>query len=128
MRVLLDTHAFVWATTDDPRLSLAARAHIEDPEIELLLSAASAYELVWKAAVRGLRLPDEPATWVRTRMQAFGVRALAVTVEHAAAAASLPTIHKDPWDRILIAQARLDGIPLITIDSRIREYDVEIIW
>ena len=126
--MLLDTHAFLWATTDDPRLSQAARGLIEDPEIELLLSAASVYELVWKASARGMRLPDDPATWVRTRMLAFGVRALPVTDDHAALAASLPPIHKDPWDRILIAQAQLEGIPLVTIDSRIRQYDVEIIW
>ena len=126
MRVLLDTHAFLWATTDDPRLSNAARALID--ETELLLSAASVYEIIWKATARGLRLPDEPATWVRTRLQAFGVRGLAVTAEHAAAAAGLPPIHKDPWDRILIAQAKFEGIPLVTIDSRIRQYDVEIIW
>jgi PIN domain nuclease of toxin-antitoxin system len=61
-------------------------------------------------------------------MQAFGVRALPITPAHAAAAALLPPIHRDPWDRILVAQARAEGVPLLTIDSRIRRYDVETIW
>jgi PIN domain nuclease of toxin-antitoxin system len=128
MRVLLDTHAFIWATTDDPRLSATARTIIEDPVTELLLSAASVYEMVWKAASGRLAMPDEPTVWVQTRMLAFGVGALSVTIEHAAAAAMLPPIHRDPWDRLLVAQAQREGIALVSNDRGIRQYDVEIIW
>lgn len=128
MRALLDSHTFLWAVTDDPRLSTAARELLQLTEIEILLSAASAYELTWKAVNGSLSLPDEPRRWIETRMQAFGVRALPITPEHAAEAASLPPIHRDPWDRILVAQARIEAVPLVTIDARIRRYDVETIW
>ena len=128
MRVLIDTHAFLWAATDDPRLSEPAREVLRLTEHDVLLSAVSAYELTWKAVNGGLSLPDEPGRWIATRMQAFGLRALAVTPEHAAAAALLPPIHRDPWDRILVAQARAEGVPLLTIDERIHRYDVETIW
>jgi len=128
VKVLLDSHAFLWATTDDARLSETARNLLRAPEHDLFLSAASAYELAWKAGSGALVLPSEPTRWIETRMQAFGVRALPVTWEHAAAAARLPPIHRDPWDRILVAQARAEGVALLTIDARIRRYDVETIW
>lgn len=128
MRALLDSHAFLWATIDDPRLSTAARELIWSSESELVLSAASVYELAMKAANGDLTLPDDGPAWIRTRMQAFGVRPLPVTAEHAVAAAALPPIHRDLWDRLLVAQAMCEQIPLVTIDARIRRYDVEIIW
>lgn len=128
MRVLVDSHAFLWAATDDPRLSVTARDLLRLTEHDVLLSAATAFELTWKAVNGSISLPDEPGHWIATRMQAFGVRALPITPEHAAAAALLPPIHRDPWDRILIAQAKAEGVPLLTIDARIRRYDVETIW
>ena len=128
MRALLDTHAFIWATTDDPALSPSARELIRSIDNELLLSAASVYELAWKAAHGELTLPDDPSTWVHTRMQALQVRSLDVTAAHALRAAALPPIHGDPWDRILVAQAASEGIPLVTVDARIRRYDVATIW
>jgi PIN domain nuclease of toxin-antitoxin system len=128
VRALLDTHVFVWAATDDPRLSAVAREIVRVATNELLLSAASVYELTWKAANGDLSLPGDAATWIRTRMQAFSLRPLAVTADHAVSAALLPQLHRDPWDRLLIAQAMAEGIPLVTIDSRIRRYDVEILW
>ena len=128
MKVLLDSHTFLWATTDDPRLSQRARELLRLGENELLLSAASVYELGWKAANGDLLLPEDSATWIRSRMRVFDVRPLAVTTEHAAAAAMLPPIHRDPWDRLIIAQAIVERLPLLTIDERIRRYDVETIW
>jgi PIN domain nuclease of toxin-antitoxin system len=128
VRLLVDSHAFLWAATDDPRLSAIARDLLRLTEHDVLLSAASVYELTWKSVNGGLSLPDEPGRWIATRMQAFGVRALPITPAHAAAAALLPPIHRDPWDRILVAQARIEGVPLLTIDTRIRRYDVETIW
>jgi PIN domain nuclease of toxin-antitoxin system len=128
VKALIDSHAFLWAVTDDPRLSERARELMLNAEHEILLSAVSAYELAWKAINGGLSLPDEPRRWIATRTQAFGIRELPVTAEHAAEAAGLPPIHRDPWDRILVAQARIEGVPLVTIDTRIRRYDVETIW
>ena len=128
MRVLLDTHAFLWAATDDPRLSTFARDLISDRAYDALLSAASAFEIAVKAACGRLDLPDDAATYLKTRIAAFGLVTLSITVEHAVEAGSLPAIHGDPWDRLLVAQARVEAIPILTADTMIRRYDVETIW
>jgi PIN domain nuclease of toxin-antitoxin system len=128
VRVLLDTHAFLWATSDDERLSHLARDLIRDPEQELLFSPASAYEIAVKAAAGRLQLPEDPATYVTTRIAMFALRPLPITVEHAVEAAALPPIHADPWDRLLVAQARAEAVPILTADRLVRQYDVETIW
>lgn len=128
MKILLDTHAFLWAVMDSDRLSDRARHLIGDPDNDLCLSAASAYEIAVKAAKGHLRLPEDPSTYIRTRIATLGLRPLPVTVEHATEAAMLPPIHADPWDRLLIAQARLESIPILTADRLVRRYDVETIW
>jgi PIN domain nuclease of toxin-antitoxin system len=128
VRALLDTHAFLWATTGDDRLSAAARALIEDGESELFLSAVTGYELLFKVAQGRLRLPADPITWLDSRMRSFDLRWLPVMGDHAVAAALLPRIHGDPWDRILVAQAQAASLPLVTVDRMIRRYDVETIW
>ena len=128
MRVLLDTHAFLWAATDDPRLSTFARDLISDRAYDALLSAASAFEIAVKAARGRLELPDDTATYLTTRIAAFGLVTLPITVEHAVEAGCLPAIHADPWDRLLVAQARVEAIPILTADTMIRRYDVETIW
>jgi PIN domain nuclease of toxin-antitoxin system len=128
MKILLDTHAFLWAVMDSDRLSDRARHLIGDPGNDLCLSAASAHEIAVKAARGHLRLPEDPSTYIRTRVATLGLRPLPVTVEHATEAAMLPPIHADPWDRLLIAQARLESIPILTVDRLVRSYDVETIW
>lgn len=128
MRVLLDTHAFLWAASDDPRLSAFARDLIADRAYDALLSAASAFEIAVKFARGRLELPEGPAKYLATRIAAFGFETLPITVEHAVEAGSLPAIHGDPWDRLLIAQARVEAIPILTADTMIRRYDVETIW
>jgi PIN domain nuclease of toxin-antitoxin system len=126
--VLLDTHAFLWAAAGSERLSERARTLVEDPANELLLSAASAYEIAVKAARGHLVLPEDTGTYLATRVAALAIEALPVTVEHAVEAATLPRLHADPWDRILVAQARREAIPILTIDSLVAQYDVETIW
>lgn len=128
MRVLLDTHAFLWATSDDERLSYLARDLIRDPEQELLFSPASAYEIAVKTAAGRLQLPEDPATYVITRIAMFALQTLPITVEHAVEAAALPPIHADPWDRLLVAQARAEAVPILTADRIVRQYDVETVW
>jgi PIN domain nuclease of toxin-antitoxin system len=128
VRVLLDTHAFLWATSDDERLSYLARDLIRDPEQELLFSPASAYEIAVKTAAGRLQLPEDAATYVTTRIAMFALQTLPITVEHAVEAASLPPIHADPWDRLLVAQARAEAVPILTADRLVRQYDVETIW
>lgn len=128
MRVLLDTHAFLWATSDDERLSYLARDLIRDPEQELLFSPASAYEIAVKTAAGRLQLPEDPATYVITRIAMFALQTLPITVEHAVEAAALPPIHADPWDRLLVAQARAEAVPILTANRIVRQYDVETVW
>jgi PIN domain nuclease of toxin-antitoxin system len=91
-------------------------------------SAASAYELTAKSRAGRLDLPAAVEVYIPTRLAAFGFDALAIDVSHAIRAALLPPIHRDPWDRLLIAQAQIEDLPIITIDPVIGQYDVETIW
>lgn len=128
MRLLLDTHTFLWAAADSPRLSARARELINDTSTELVLSSVTAAEIAIKVARGRLELPDEPARWFRLRMLAFGAQELPVTIDHALAAAALPPTHGDPWDRLLIAQARAESIPILTADTILQRYEVQILW
>jgi PIN domain nuclease of toxin-antitoxin system len=128
VKALLDTHVFLWAALDDPRLSPSARELIEDRANAMSFSAASAYELTLKTRAGRLDLPAPVDVYIPTRLAAFGFDALAIDVPHAIRAASLPLIHRDRWDRLLIAQAQIEDLPIITIDPLIGQYDVETIW
>jgi PIN domain nuclease of toxin-antitoxin system len=128
VRILLDTHAFLWAALGDPRLSPAAEAIIGDGSQELLFSPVSAMEITMKHAAGRLELPDEARTWIRTRVAAFGLLELPLTSEHAIEAGLLPRHHRDPWDRLLVAQARVEGVTLLTADEAIHRYEVTTIW
>jgi PIN domain nuclease of toxin-antitoxin system len=128
VRILLDTHALLWAALGDARLSAAADAIIADGSQELLFSPVSALEIAMKHAAGRLELPDEVGTWVRTRIAAFGLEELPLTSEHAIEAGLLPRHHRDPWGRLLVAQARVERVPLLTADEAIQRYEVATIW
>lgn len=128
MRLLVDTHAFLWLHTDRARLPERVLDALSDPENALLLSAASAWEIGTKHALGKLPLPEKPAAWLGSRLPASGVEALPITLEHAVTAAALPRHHADPFDRLLIAQAQVDTLTLLTADSRLSAYDVTIWW
>ncbi|HET7028372.1 MAG TPA: type II toxin-antitoxin system VapC family toxin [Candidatus Limnocylindrales bacterium] len=128
MRLLLDTHAFIWWVLDDRRLSNRSRELIGDRANDVLVSAATAYEIAVKAARGRLTLPEPPETYVPSRMAGEGFAPLPVQVAHAVRAGALPPIHRDPWDRLLIAQAQLDDLPILSADPAIGRYDVETIW
>ena len=121
MKLLLDTHLLLWAAGDPDRLSHAARALIEDPENELIFSAASLWEIAIK---HGLGRADFQVNSrvLRRCLHDNGYSELPITSEHAVAIDSLPLIHKDPFDRILIAQATVEGITLLTTDSLVAKY------
>lgn len=121
MKLLLDTHVFLWLQTEPERLG-EHRATVEDPETDLLVSAASAWEIAIKHALGRLPLPEPPATYVPTRMQAIRATPVAVEHAHALAVASLPPLHRDPFDRLLVAQASLLGAPLLTADAILTAY------
>jgi len=128
VRVLLDTHTFLWWLLDDPKLSPECRRILDDGANEVLFSAASGYELAYKARQGRLTLPDAPEIYVRSRLVANGFGALSIELNHALRAAMLPMIHRDPFDRLLVAQGQLEGIPIVTADPIISQYDVEVIW
>jgi PIN domain nuclease of toxin-antitoxin system len=128
MRVLIDTHIFLWWNTNDPQLSLRAKEVISDGNNEVFLSAASAWEIAIKAAKKRLVLPEDPAKYVSSRMNQHRFQPLPVQVSHALHVYDLPFHHDDPFDRLLIAQSQLERLPLITVDSEIKKYEVKIIW
>ena len=128
MKALLDTHTFLWWVLDIPRLSADARSIIGDGANELLFSAASAYELTIKAQSGRLTLPESADTYVPSRLAANAFGTMAIELAHALRAGRLPAVHRDPFDRILVAQAQVEGLPIITADPAISRYEVETIW
>ncbi len=128
MKVLLDTHAFLWWTAGGDRLSGRARSVIEEPDCDVLLSAASAWEIAIKFARGRLELPQPPERFVPDRVRRHRLGVLDVSVAHALRAGALPEIHADPFDRLLVAQAQLEDLPILTADPAIGQYEVETIW
>lgn len=124
MRLLLDTHAFLWWIEDDPALGSSARAAIDLPTNPVFISAASAWEIAIKRSQGTLEAPrGDVATWIA----AEGFAELEIAVRHGTAAGTLPLHHRDPFDRVLVAQAQLEDMALVTADSVLAAYDVAII-
>jgi PIN domain nuclease of toxin-antitoxin system len=117
MNLLLDSHVLLWALVGSAKLTRSARAAIHQAP-EVYVSAASAWELAIKAALGKLRTPDNLELEVRRS----GFLPLPVTFAHAAAAAKLPLLHRDPFDRMLVAQASVESLTLLTSDSRLKAY------
>ena len=128
MRALLDTHAWLWWISEPERLGGEARAIVADPANDILFSVASSWEIAIKYALGKLPLPEPPAEFVPKRLMRDHLATLHVEHRHALHVAELPKHHRDPFDRLLIAQARLEGIPLLTSDPQLARYDVEIRW
>jgi len=128
MRVLLDTHAFLWWTADDPRLSRKARRIMADGRNELYLSAASGWEMAIKARLGRLQVGEDLEQFVREQMALNGIDGLPVYMNHALHAYVLPDHHGDPFDRLLVAQALVEGLPILTGDPQIARYAVETVW
>ncbi len=128
MRILLDTQCWLWMQATPERLSASALEVIEEPESELLLSAASSWEIAIKFALGKLLLPVPPGNYVPSRMASSGVRGLPIDHSHALQVATLPPHHRDPFDRLLIAQAQIERLSLLTADRQLEHYDVRLIW
>ena len=124
MKILLDTHIFLWLQTDPARLR-GRRSIVEDRANTLLLSAASAWEIAIKYAVGRLDLPDPPADYVPERLRLLDCEAVPIEHRHALAVAELPPLHRDPFDRLLVAQAKLLDVPIMTADPCIAQYQVQ---
>ncbi|MCP4680468.1 MAG: type II toxin-antitoxin system VapC family toxin [Deltaproteobacteria bacterium] len=127
-RILLDTHAFLWFIYDDPRLSSAAAASIENPEIEKVFSIASVWEIAIKHQIGKLELGMEFDAFVREYLLESAIQLIPVSVVHLIAYSDLPLLHRDPFDRLLIAQSQVLKVPIVTVDSRIAAYDIPVVW
>ena len=127
MKILLDTHCWLWMLRSPERFSPQGRQRVTAPANDLLLSAASAWEIAIKYSLGRLRLPMEPAAYVPSRLVATRTSPLAIQHTHALRVAQLPLHHRDPFDRLLIAQAQLEGIPILTSDVQFAPYDVEVL-
>ena len=121
MRLLLDTHLLLWAAGPSPRLSAEARRLIDNLENELLASTGSLWEIAIKSALKRANFPVDAALFRRNLLN-NGYRELAVTGEHAIAVTNLPPVHKDPFDRMLLAQSIVEGIMLLTADPVVARY------
>jgi PIN domain nuclease of toxin-antitoxin system len=127
VRILLDTQCFLWMHSDPERLSRRARRLLTDVDNDLLLSAASAWEIAIKAALGKLRLPEPIPEYVTSRMAEAAVQGLAIEHAHALRVATLPGHHTDPFDRLLIAQAEIEDLAILTSDRQFSEYDVRVL-
>lgn len=124
MQLLLDTHVFLWLLSEPERLG-AHLGVLEDRDNGLLFSAASSWEIAIKTQLGRLELPDSPERYVPERMRAIGAEPLPVEHRHALAVAELPLLHRDPFDRLLVAQARDLRVKIVTSDEQITRYDVD---
>ena len=129
MRLLLDTHALIWWWTDDPQLSARARAAVLDERNEVFVSAASAWEIATKQRLGKLQgVPDLQAARLQQLLAADGFGTLAITPAHALRAGAHPALHRDPFDRMLAAQAELEGLQRVTTDPAFAQFAIAVLW
>lgn len=127
MKLLLDTHVLLWALGDVANLAPRAAAALRDPANDVIASAASFWEIAIKASLGKLELPGPPADWLLPAVERTGFETLAVEPAHALAAGALPPHHRDPFDRMLIAQAALEDLTFVSRDARLGAYGITIL-
>ena len=128
MKLLLDTQVWLWMRNAPARLTAKARRILTDERNELVLSAATPWEIALKVAIGKLRLPCTVEEFVASRGVATRVLPLPITQLHAVESAALPQHHRDPFDRVLVAQARLESLRLVSTDHVFESYDVDVVW
>jgi len=128
MRILLDTHTFLWWIISDQRLSQRSIELISDGSNELLFSTASGWEIAIKAGLGRLDMPDPLDRFVTEHLFRNHISVLSVQLSHALHVYTLPQLHRDPFDRLLVAQAQVERLPLLSSDKRLAEYDVDVLW
>ena len=128
MRILLDTHTFLWWTNNSPQLSKNAREIIANPESELFLSAASGWEIAIKMQLGKLRVADDLERFIAEQLSLNQIVTLPITMHHALHVHNLPLHHRDPFDRMIITQSQLEKMPVLTADSIFARYNVKTIW
>jgi len=128
MRLLLDTHTFLWFIEDDPNLSPIAKALIADPSNEVLLSMASPWEIAIKVRIGKLALPDPLGDFLHDQMMINSIQLLPISLEHATRVATLPLHHRDPFDRLIISQAMVENVAIVGADAGFDSYPIVRHW
>ena len=128
MRVLVDTHTFIWALLHDRRLSSKAKQILRSYDYELVFSLVSLWEIAIKMKTGKLNTLGSSVSYIHDEVNAYGMELLPIRYEHVLALESLPVHHSDPFDRLLIAQALAESLPILTDDKKFRLYPVEVLW
>lgn len=128
MMGILDTHVFLWWIADDPQLPDHIRSIISNSNNDLFLSAASCWEMTIKAQLGKLKLPDKPERYIPEQMAVNTVQGLPIQITHALHIYNPPCHHRDPFDRMIVAQSQVERLPIITSDPLIAKYKVRVIW
>lgn len=128
MKLLLDTHAYIWWGVDPDKLSATAAAALSEPESEIYVSVASLWEIAIKLQLGKLTLPVPVPVFAARLREENLVRTLSVTEAHVFAHTTLSAIHRDPFDRMLVAQSLAESLVLVTRDPRIRDYGIPTLW
>ncbi|MFN2413261.1 MAG: type II toxin-antitoxin system VapC family toxin [Pyrinomonadaceae bacterium] len=127
MKILLDTNVFLWAAGIDGNLSETATAILRDPDVPIVISAVTAWEIAIKWSKGRLTLPEKPVELIRHVISAAGLLQLPVTLEDACKVAELARYHNDPFDRLLVVQAQSNGLSLMTADPELERYEVDVV-
>jgi len=127
MNFLIDTHIFIWWILDNPKLSKNFKKVISNVKNNIYLSSASTWEMVIKSSIGKLTLPEPADVFIKRQLYSNEFYTLNITIEHTFEVLKLPIIHKDPFDRILIAQARCENMSIITDEPLIKQYDVQVL-
>jgi PIN domain nuclease of toxin-antitoxin system len=128
MKYLLDTHAFLWAISAPASLSVTARQEIEDLQNELIVSTASLWEIAIKLGVGKLQLTSPYETFIPQQLALLSANVMAASTIHYATVAKLPHHHRDPFDRLIIAQSLVEQVPVISVDDKFDAYAIRRVW
>ncbi|MEX1046211.1 MAG: type II toxin-antitoxin system VapC family toxin [Actinomycetota bacterium] len=128
MRVLLDTHAFIWWIGDDAKLSPDARQLVSDGSNEVFFSAVSAWEILLKKGLERVEIPEPLEPFITSQVLANAFQVLPINLRHVFALSALPDVHQDPFDRMLVSQAVADDLTILSADRHFQAYPVDVVW
>jgi PIN domain nuclease of toxin-antitoxin system len=128
LKLLLDTQCFLWWFASPEFLNQEATDHILDQDNEIFLSVASSWEIAIKVGIGKLPLPESVDTYIPKRLRLLGAKHLDILFPHACLVSTLPQIHHDPFDRLLVSQAQLESLTLVSADEIFTQYDVPLLW
>jgi PIN domain nuclease of toxin-antitoxin system len=128
VKLLLDSHTLIWAVDDPTKLTAPIEALLQDPSHDRLLSVASLWEIAIKVSLGRLPLSVPYRQWMNKAMADLSLVVLPITLDHAERTASLPWHHRDPFDRLIVAQAQVERVPLVSADAKLDQYGITRIW